>query len=395
MKMYQIAYKNLLRKKTRTILTILGISLSTWVLASLLGFNNGYEKALAKDIDQMGFQILVTAKGCPYEAATLMLKGGTGLKYMDESILKQVEQYPEVKKLTPMIMHGVFDPNKGESGGVSAYLGIDPTTYPELKSYNKFLQGKWFTGATMYEAVMGFEAAELEQREVGDMILIPGTDIELKIVGVLKRTGSQDDGTIFVPMKLIQEKFNLKGKLTGIGIQVDPGQSMDKFEEKLYELPDVQVISMTQVKETILNLVATARVLVMSIAFIAILIAILGVVNTILMSVFERYQEIGILKSMGAMPFDIFKMIWIETILLCSVGGIIGNIMAIGLSVVTDVLIRQILPYAPSGQLVIVDGQLVLFTLLTIILIGILSGLYPAWKAASIRPLESIRSEGA
>jgi putative ABC transport system permease protein len=133
----------------------------------------------------------------------------------------------------------------------------------------------------------------------------------------------------------------------------------------------------------------------MSIAFIAILIAILGVVNTILMSVFERYQEIGILKSMGAMPFDIFKMIWIETILLCSVGGIIGNIMAIGLSVVTDVLIRQILPYAPSGQLVIVDGQLVLFTLLTIILIGILSGLYPAWKAASIRPLESIRSEGA
>jgi putative ABC transport system permease protein len=395
MKMYQIAYKNLLRKKTRTILTILGISLSTWVLASLLGFNNGYEKALAKDIDQMGFQILVTAKGCPYEAATLMLKGGTGLKYMDEAILKKVEQYPEVKKLTPMIMHGVFDPNKGESGGVSAYLGIDPTTYPELKSYNKFLQGKWFTGATLNEAVMGFEAAELEQREVGDMILIPGTDIELKIVGVLKRTGSQDDGTIFVPMKLIQEKFNLKGKLTGIGIQVDPGQSMDKFEEKLYELPDVQVISMTQVKETILSLVATARVLVMSIAFIAILIAILGVVNTILMSVFERYQEIGILKSMGAMPFDIFKMIWIETILLCSVGGIIGNIMAIGLSVVTDVLIRQILPYAPSGQLVIVDGQLVLFTLLTIILIGILSGLYPAWKAASIRPLESIRSEGA
>ena len=395
MKMYQIAYKNLLRKKTRTILTILGISLSTWVLASLLGFNNGYEKALSKDIDQMGFQILVTAKGCPYEAATLMLKGGTGLKYMDEAIFKQVEQYPEVKKLTPMIMHGVFDPNKGENGGVSAYLGIDPNTYPELKSYNKFLQGKWFTGATMYEAVMGFEAAELEQREVGDMILIPGTDIELKIVGVLKRTGSQDDGTIFVPMKLIQEKFNLKGKLTGIGIQVDQNQSMDNFEEKLYQLPDVQVISMTQVKETILNLVATARVLVMSIAFIAILIAILGVVNTILMSVFERYQEIGILKSMGAMPFDIFKMIWIETILLCSVGGIIGNIMAIGLSVVTDVLIRQILPYAPSGQLVIVDGQLVLFTLLTIILIGILSGLYPAWKAASIRPLESIRSEGA
>ncbi len=85
-----MAYRNLLRKKTRTVLTIVGISLSTWVLASLLGFNRGYESALNRDIDNMGFQVLVTAKGCPYEAATLMLKGGTGLRYMNESVMKDV-----------------------------------------------------------------------------------------------------------------------------------------------------------------------------------------------------------------------------------------------------------------------------------------------------------------
>ena len=83
---YQIAYKNLLRKKTRTLLTILGIGLSAWVLTSLFGFNKGYESALNKDIDNMGFQVLLTAKGCPYEAATLMLKGGTGLRYMPEAV---------------------------------------------------------------------------------------------------------------------------------------------------------------------------------------------------------------------------------------------------------------------------------------------------------------------
>ncbi len=83
---FQVAYKNLLRKKIRSLLTLVGIALSAWVLVSLLGFNHGFETALNKDIDNMGFQMMVMAKGCPYEAATMMLKGGTGLKYMDQSI---------------------------------------------------------------------------------------------------------------------------------------------------------------------------------------------------------------------------------------------------------------------------------------------------------------------
>ncbi len=80
--LFEVAYKNLLRKKTRSALTVVGIALAGWVLVSLFGFNSGYEKSLNKDIDNLGFQMLVVAKGCPYEAATLMLKGGTGLKYM-------------------------------------------------------------------------------------------------------------------------------------------------------------------------------------------------------------------------------------------------------------------------------------------------------------------------
>ena len=62
---FQIAYKNLLRKKIRSFLTLVGIALSAWVLVSLLGFNHGFETALDRDIDGMGFQMLVMAKGCP------------------------------------------------------------------------------------------------------------------------------------------------------------------------------------------------------------------------------------------------------------------------------------------------------------------------------------------
>lgn len=391
---FQVAYKNLLRKRVRSLLTLVGIALSSWVLISLLGFNQGYEASLNKDIDNMGFQLMIMAKGCPYEAATLMLKGGTGLRYMEESIMKDISKEPEVEKITPIFMSAVFDPNKGQSGGIAAYFGIEPKSFAEMKPFLKFKQGKWFAETDTYEAVMGFEAAELEQREAGDMILMPEKNIKFKVVGILERTGTQDDGTIFVPLKTVQKIFNKPTEITTIGIKLKKGADSGRLEESLYKLPDVQIVSLAQVKETIMKLISTAKVMVLSIAIIAILIAMVGVINTILTSVWERFQEIGILKTIGAMPWDIFKLVWIETLLLCTTGGILGIILAIILSRVTDMVIRSILPYAPGGGLVLINSRLVLITMASIIGIGLISGIYPAWKAGRIRPLEAIRAEG-
>jgi len=133
--------------------------------------------------------------------------------------------------------------------------------------------------------------------------------------------------------------------------------------------------------------------MVFSIALIAILIAVVGVINTILMSVMERMQEIGILKAMGAIAWDIFKLIWLETLILCTSGGFIGVVFALGTAKLTEVLIRRLLPYAPSGGLVQISTSLVLLTLEIVILIGLLSGVYPSWKAGRVRPLEAIRSQ--
>jgi putative ABC transport system permease protein len=392
-KIFNVAYKNLLRKKTRSGLTIIGIALAAWVLVSLLGFNKGYESSLNKDIDNLGFQMIVTAKGCPYEAATLMLKGGTGLRYMPQSIMEQITKEPEVEEVTAMLMQAVFDPNKGESGGYSAYLGVDPVTFPPMKSFLEFKQGKWFTDPEAMEAVLGYEAAELEQREVGDLLLITEKNVEVKVVGIFKRTGTQDDGTIFLPLKAVHKIFGIRDELTGIGIKVKKDADIAKFEEKMYKLPDVQVVSLSQVKQTIMTLVSTAKVMVFSIALIAILISVVGVINTILMSVMERLQEIGILKSMGATAWDIFKLIWLETLILCTGGGIIGAALAMATAKLTEVLIRQLLPYAPSGGLVQINLPLVILTFGVVILIGLLSGVYPSWKAGRVRPLEAIRSQ--
>ena len=240
---------------------------------------------------------------------------------------------------------------------------------------------------------MGYEAAELEQRDVGDMTLVPEKNVRLTVVGILQRTGTQDDGTIFVPLKTLQ-RIAGTDKITTIGVRVRKNADVASLEGRLYALPNVQVVSFSQVKQTIMTLVSTARVMVASIAVIALLIAMGGVANTILMSVVERRHEIGVLKTMGAMPGDVFLLVWTETLILCTAGGIAGIAVAFAFARAADVLVRRVLPYAPKGELVAIDLNLSVLTLGIVVVVGLVSGAYPAWRAGTVRPLDSIRSIG-
>lgn len=386
-----IAYKNLKRKKIRSFLTIGGVAIAVAVLVSLMGFDKGYQQSLTSNIDRMGYQLLVTAKGCPYEAATMMLKGGGGLRYMDEKAYFQIRSDPRIEKITPQLVATVFDPDRSEGeGGFMMFMGIRES-YMELKPWNKFKSGGWFSAPDADEVIMGYEAAELEQRSIGDEIFIPGKNKIMKVAGIFERTGTQDDGILFLPLQTTQQVFDLPDKLTGVGIKLKDIQTISRIEEDLYEIPGIQVISMAQVRGTILNLIASAKIMANSIAFIAIFIAVIGVINTILMSVFERTQEIGILKAIGASRFHIFHLIWMETILICVTGGILGNIFALGGSRIVESIIKTILPFSPSGPLVVISPVLLVYALSGAVLLGLIAGLYPAWRACSMVPVEAIR----
>ena len=136
--------------------------------------------------------------------------------------------------------------------------------------------------------------------QIGDKIFVPGRNEVLTVAGIFERTGTQDDGIIFLPLNTAQKIFEVPGKLTGIGIKLKDMGQLSKFEEDLYNEPGIQIISLAQVKGTILNLVSSAKAMTNSVAMIAVIIAVIGVVNTILMSVFERTSEIGVMKAIGA-----------------------------------------------------------------------------------------------
>jgi len=392
MKVLSIAFKNLSRKRIRSALTIGGVAVAVAVLVSLFGFDAGYQRGLDNDINHLGYHLLVTAKGCPYEAATLMLQGGGGLRYMEEDVYKRIVSDVRIEKITPQLVASVYNQEGANGRGTYAlYMGIDKS-YVELKPWSKFKFGGWFRGDDVDEAIMGYEAAELEQRSVGDKIFVAGIDKVLTVVGIFERTGTQDDGITFIPLATAQRIFELPGKLTGIGIKLKDIRTIAQFEEDLYNVPGIQVVSLAQVRGTILNLISSARAMATSIALIAIFIAVIGVTNTILMSVFERTREIGVMKALGASAMDIFKIIWVETILICVLGGILGVVLAVLGSRVVEHLIRKFLPYAPQGKLVFIKPEFLLIAFFGTVIMGLLAGTYPALRASLMKPIEAIRS---
>src|SRR6202011_417180 len=96
---FALAIKNLRRRLVRTGLTVAGVALAVTVAVSLGGFMLGYRGAIDKSINMLGFQVMIMAKGCPYEAATMMLKGGTGMLYLPGDTYQQCKADPDNERL--------------------------------------------------------------------------------------------------------------------------------------------------------------------------------------------------------------------------------------------------------------------------------------------------------
>lgn len=413
MNLTSFAWKNLTRRPVRTMLTAGGVGLAVAVAVSLGGFNLGYRQAISGSIEQLGFQVMVMAKGCPYEAATMMLKGGSGLLYLPEEAHEQIRTDPDIEDITPIFI-GIAEKQNYSLDGTpqaSAYTimsGVELDSFVAMKPWLKFKHGpgydggRWFTPTATNEVVMGYEVAEYEQRKVGDTFyatVVPNGKVEpelhaFTVVGVLDRTGAQDDGTVFLPLPAAQAIFGRPGELTIIGIKLKEfnGIRMREFEGRWLKIPEVQVVSLEQVKGALVSLVGTAQTMVAAVALIAVLVAMIGVVNAILMSVHERTSELGVLKAIGAGRAQIFRLVWLETLLISLAGAVPGSLVATAGARLTDLALRKVLNIGVTQSLVRITPGLLGVVIVGAVVLSLLAGIWPAGRAANLRPVEAIRS---
>ena len=382
----KFAFKNLMRHSTRSLLALFGISTSVAVLFSILSFNKGFEKGLAKELERTGIHFMVVPSGCPHEVASLVLHGSIIPKFLDLSVMDKITAMEGIEFASPILVAQLANPQQDR---LDLTYGIEMARLPQLKPH-WVIEGR--IPENDREVILGSEAAAHMGLKPGDALSYPNVGVSFQVSGILKKTGSQDDAFIYIPVKAAQTIFKKPSGATAIGVKVSDPAALTRITDSLSEkVPGIQIVTMSQVMNSISSLAASAKVLSLSIAIIAIMVSAVGVMNAMLMAVFERTQEIGMMRAVGASRLDIFRIVLKEGLLLTITGGIAGIMVSVAGNDLIELYVRKVMPYVPSENMVRFDAGIAAASMVFALLVGILSGLYPAWKASIINPIEAIK----
>jgi len=349
---------NLRRTRWISVATIVGVALAAWLVTTLQGFVVGYEKAVAREVDGLGYDMLITARGCPYEAATLMLRGGVGLRYMPDGVVDTLGRDSEVAATYPTLIHPVRDPDN--PAGMTLLKGVVPGLF-DARGLS-LREGAWLDGSTR-GVVLGFEAAELMQRHVGDPILVPHgeANVELPVLGILERTGSQLDGSILLDLVRLQDEFGLAGRLTGVGLRLSPGTRAhpDTVRDRYEEDAALQVIGLSSVVKTLQIAMANLRSVVQLLSGFLAGLAGVVLVNTALIRALSEHRSRLMLHAIGFSHGFIGLAALVENLVLVALGVLLGTGASwLGAGAASGWMAGY-LPFVPHGVLVQLDCSLV------------------------------------
>ncbi len=381
---FHISFKNLLRHKLRSFLTLVGIAASIAVLFSIISFNRGFERGLTKELERTGLHFMIVPSGCPHEVASLVLHGGVIPKFLDAAVFEKIKKFDQIELTTSILVTQL--PNQ-EKSRVDLVYGM------EMEYVSKIKPG-WIIKGKMPEKedelLIGSEIADHDRLNPGDHYRY--NDKIFKVAGIIEKTGSQDDAFIYMPVLSLQKMINKEGRVTALGVRVKNPSELNQITELLSkEIPGIQIVTMGQVMNSIASIANSAKILSLSIAVIAIIISSIGVMNSILMAIFERTQEIGMMRAIGAGRLDIFKIIITETIILTTLGGVIGLLASLIGSGLIEIFVKKFMPYVPSGRMIIFEPVIAFMCIIFSIAIGVVAGIYPAYRASKVSPIEAIK----
>ncbi|ODA43756.1 ABC transporter permease protein [Thermodesulfovibrio sp. N1] len=327
---------------------------------------------------------MIVPSGCPHEVASLVLHGAVTPNFLNIEVFQKIKEFDEIEFIAPILITQI--PNI-EKEKIDLVYGIEMSNIKQIKPQWKIDGTIPFSDDSI---LLGYDVAEHYSIKKGDILTYENK--RFTVSGIVQKTSSQDDAFVYMPLKALQDIIKKPNGATAIGVKVKDVDKLNTvIEEISLKIPGIQIVTMSQVVNSLANLAGSAKILSLSIALVAILISAIGVMNSILMAIFERTEEIGLMRAIGASKFDIFRIIIKETVLLTLTGGLIGLIMSLVGANIIEGFVRNFMPYIPSGKMIQFDPFLALICLFFSIFLGIFAGIFPAWRATKINPIKAIR----
>jgi len=404
----RIALQGILANRLRAFLTMLGILIGVAAVILVVAVGNGSSKAIQSKLSALGTNTLTIFAGGGF--------GGRGhtngtqsvritLTQQDLTNISNKANAPDVEAVSPVASASVTASYQGSTYTPSSFIGVLPI-YSQIKNRPVSL-GTFFTDAQNQAdakvVVLGTTAVEdlfgsSTFNPVGDNVLFGGTT--LQVIGVLKSKGSngvQDqDDIAMIPLNTMEDHFT--GVTAGFSqflAQATSGNTSNAAESEILSVlagdhnlsstvasKDFSVLSQSDLLATSQSSSKTFTVLLAAVAAISLMVGGIGVMNIMLVTVTERTREIGIRKAIGARKSDILGQFLVEAVLLSVLGGILGiGVAFIGANFKIDGTVPAIEPVS----VVLAFGV----SMLT----GLFFGIYPANRAASLRPIDALRYE--
>jgi len=386
--MLRLALRNLWRRPLRLALTVAGVALGVSVWLGLMGLGDGYRRGLRTELDRAGVQLMLVPLGCPYDAAARVLKGRTLETSLPASALEAVRSDPAVAVAAPLLIAAVPRPSEQRT---DLWVGLDPAARG-IKPWWHAKSGRdWF--AETNGVILGSEAAQLELRSPGDALHSPELSETFRVEGVLERSGTSDDSLFFIPLARAQQIFGEQDRLTAVAVRLRDPAELRGAVERLQQIPGAQVVTMTEMMGTFLRLLGTVRTLLLALTLVAVAVAALGVLNTLLAAVVERTPELCLLRAVGASRLQIMGLVTVEALLLALLGALLGIALTVGAGEGLEQAVRPLIPLAPARGLLQVGPDRIAQCLGAVLAGAIAAAAYPAWRAGRLPPAQAARSE--
>lgn len=372
----QFIFKNLLRRKIRTLLTVLGVCVGVMAIIALGTLADGFQAGYSAMMSGSKADLVLTqpdAMDVSYSA-------------VKETVGAELEAMPEVEAVSGMLQ-GLA---QTESEPLFIVFGYAKNSF--MLERFKVKQGMGIYDHIPRELrgtpiMLGSAAAEVMDKGVGDTLRV--TTTSYRIVGIYETGDAFEDSAALLRLDDAQELFGKNDQVSLFYIRLkEPGLRARLEERAKRQWPDLKLSGTSEFANK-LSIQAMLQAFVWVIGGLAVVIGGVGMLNAQLMAVFERTREIGVLRATGWSRRRVLEMILGESVLVCLAGGLLGIaggwLLLAGLSRVTVLMGTQ------TGQ---IGWKLVAQAMLVVLALGLVGGLYPAWWAARLMPVEAMRYEG-
>jgi len=389
------AFRNIRERKVRSILTILGIAIGIAALVALFSIAQGLNEEITSQLSGSMDIIVVSPAMAGVTSDNFTKKDLTDVKNINgvESVTEQTIWYTNV-----------------EYAGRNKMMminGIDPVEYEKIFPMS-LSSGRMLRETDRNACIIGPNVSTVLGTPVRLNSTLKVNGVNYSVVGILGEQ-NEDTANIFSPAlsSSILISNNEAKALFGENI---PSQLFVKIEDpekasiisKEIETTINQnhrsenfamVTSISDVQRIYNVIIGTLELFLGAIMSISLIVAAIGITNTMFMSIMERTHEVGVMKAVGAKNSDILKLFLAETSLLSGIGGAVGSLLGIAAAKIVSVVLPLIGGETVGEVPIAIDPLVILAGIVVAIVVGILAGLYPARRASKMSPAEAVRYE--